>query len=82
MGLEDRMKRLERRHPVTRQWDIWDIHTYDTTNEDSDSRTECPKCAAMSDEEYADYCAWCDAQGKDTITHVVIHRSLDDVSEV
>ena len=75
MSIKQRVEKLEAKHLPPAAY--YYSHTYTITRgqESGDTRKDCPKCAAMSDEEYAAYSEWCKKQK--ARTHVVICRPAE-----
>lgn len=48
---------------------------------DGDTRGNCPTCAAMTAEEYAEYELWCSRLPSGRVTHVVICESRSPESD-
>ena len=78
MYLKRRLQNLEQKSKLkTPDLPVPPIHRYEKEagEEDRPTREECPTCAAMSDEEYAEYRARCkNVRG---ITHIVIVRAYE-----
>ena len=78
MYLKRRLRNLEQKsQPKTQDLPLVPRHTYerDADAEERPWREECPTCAAMSDEEYAEYRARCkNVRG---ITHIIIMKSYE-----
>lgn len=76
MSIRQRVQKLEDRHRLAEP--ELPIHHYEKNAGDPDRphRVECPTCAAMSDEEYAEYDAI--ASKSKGITHIIIVRPKEN----
>jgi len=77
MRIEQRVAKLEAKHQTPGAY--YPSHSYIVTRgqESSDTRKDCPTCAAMSAEEYAAYREWWAGPGRKGITHVVIRQAAE-----
>lgn len=76
MSIASRIRRLEKQSRIYYE-KSYPIHFCELRGDDTErTRYNCPQCAAMSDEEYAKYDAWC--RKTKSITHIVI-TGVDDL---
>jgi len=74
MTIEKRIANLEAK--LKPQAPEYPVHVLEVEEgPDGDTREDCPTCAAMSAQEYAEYELWCARLPSGRVTHVVICES-------